>query len=122
LQAHPQNDDWILSVSKDKTVRLWDITNGQCLAIYKTDATVAVSSEIISSSYKSNQIMQCFHPSGDQFITGNYRGELRLWDTVKTSDADKTKTVQESSSRLLKKMNGTCYIGKILKKNTYIET
>lgn len=43
LQAHPQNDRHILSTSKDGTVRLWDVEEKKCLAIYDVEATVSVS-------------------------------------------------------------------------------
>ena len=43
LQAHPQDDRHILSTSKDGTVRLWDVEEEKCLAIYDVEATVSVS-------------------------------------------------------------------------------
>lgn len=43
MKAHPMNKDIILSVSKDATIRLWDMSQGECLAVYKSDATTAVS-------------------------------------------------------------------------------
>lgn len=42
LQSHPQNDNIILSTSKDGTLRLWDIDASACLAIFECDATASV--------------------------------------------------------------------------------
>jgi WD40 repeat protein len=43
IEAHPKNDNNIVSLSKDGTVRLWDIDKGKCLVIFECDATFAVS-------------------------------------------------------------------------------
>ncbi|KAI9486335.1 MAG: WD40-repeat-containing domain protein [Benjaminiella poitrasii] len=98
LQSHPQNDDIILSTSKDGTIRLWDVNSGKCLVIFEVDATVS-----------------CFHPSGTKFVSGNSRGELRVWDipSVEGSMDDEPITVEKSHSRLLRKMHGDSYIGKL---------
>jgi WD40 repeat protein len=43
LQSHPQSDNIILSTSKDGTIRLWDVDQNKCIAIFECDATVTVS-------------------------------------------------------------------------------
>ncbi|RCH87616.1 hypothetical protein CU097_008960 [Rhizopus azygosporus] len=94
LQSHPQNDNIILSTSKDGTLRLWDIDASACLAIFECDATAS-----------------CFHPSGTKFITGNSRGELREWEIpTATGMEDEPITITKKHSRLLKKMHGDNYI------------
>ncbi|KAI8979826.1 WD40-repeat-containing domain protein [Mycotypha africana] len=98
LQSHPHNDHIILSTSKDGTIRLWDVDEGKCLVIFEADATVS-----------------CFHPSGEQFISGNARGEFRIWDIPSTSnrmddDDYEPVTVGKKHSRLLRKIHGDTYI------------
>ncbi|KAG0741358.1 hypothetical protein G6F57_009351 [Rhizopus arrhizus] len=94
LQSHPQNDNIILSTSKDGTIRLWDVDENVCLAIFECDATVS-----------------CFHPSGTKFVSGNSRGELREWQIPSTTGMmDEAITVTKKNSRLLKKFHGDSYI------------
>lgn len=58
LQSHPENDDIILSTSKDGSVRLWNVNDGVCLVIFEVDATVAVS---IMFSRKSLIVLNDFY-------------------------------------------------------------
>ncbi|KAF9129990.1 hypothetical protein BGW39_003595 [Mortierella sp. 14UC] len=64
IQAHPFNDDYILSASKDGSVRMWNILTGKCLFIFEIKASVV-----------------CFNPitEGKTFLTGGYNGEVREW-------------------------------------------
>ncbi|KAG0274933.1 hypothetical protein BGZ95_009330 [Linnemannia exigua] len=64
IQAHPFNDDYILSASKDGSVRMWNILTGKCLFIFEIKASVV-----------------CFNPNteGNTFLTGGYNGEVREW-------------------------------------------
>ncbi|KAI8387479.1 WD40-repeat-containing domain protein [Blakeslea trispora] len=111
LQSHPQNDDVILSTSKDGTIRLWDVNKGRCLVIFEADATVA-----------------CFDPLGTQLISGNSRGDLRLWQIPSTTANlmdEEPVTVEKKHSRVLKKLHGDSYIdcirfvnGHVLSKST----
>ncbi|CAG8580439.1 11785_t:CDS:2 [Funneliformis mosseae] len=64
IQKHPKDDQHILSASKDATVRLWYVDSGQCLYVFQIKASVT-----------------CWHPSGQSFLTGNYNGEIRIWQT-----------------------------------------
>ncbi|KAG2189043.1 hypothetical protein INT44_004185 [Umbelopsis vinacea] len=97
LQSHPQNDRHILSTSKDGTVRLWDVEEEKCLAIYDVEATVSV-----------------FHPSGATFITAGARGEFREWDVVNLEedgmDSGEPTQIDKKQSRLLKKMHNDSQI------------
>lgn len=43
LQTHPFSDNYILSTSRDGTIRLWDVDARKCLVIFEADATVTVS-------------------------------------------------------------------------------
>lgn len=43
LQTHPFSDNYILSTSKDGTIRLWDVDARKCLVIFEADASVTVS-------------------------------------------------------------------------------
>ncbi|CAO3624908.1 unnamed protein product [Mucor hiemalis] len=95
IQSHPQSDNIILSTSKDGTIRLWDVDQNKCIAIFEADATVT-----------------CFHSSGEKFISGNSRGELRVWNIPSTTETmdDEPITIEKKSSRLVKKMHGDSYI------------
>lgn len=66
--------------------------------------------------------LQCFHPSGQKFVTGNSRGELRIWEIPSTTQSmdDEPITVEKKHSHLVKKMHADSYIGKY-KPNTYIK-
>ncbi|KAI9267389.1 WD40-repeat-containing domain protein [Sporodiniella umbellata] len=97
LQSHPQNDNVILSASKDGTIRLWNIDENNCLAIFECDATVL-----------------CFHPSGTKFVSGSSRGELREWQIPSITNMDNEPiTISKKNSRLLKKLHGDNYIGTV---------
>ncbi|KAI8599025.1 WD40-repeat-containing domain protein [Dissophora ornata] len=65
IQAHPTKDEYLLSASKDGTVRMWNILTGKCLLIFEYKASVV-----------------CFNPNtqGRTFLTGSYNGEIREWD------------------------------------------
>lgn len=97
LQSHPQSDNIILSTSKDGTIRLWDVDENKCIAIFECDATVT-----------------CFHPSGEKFISGNSRGELRIWNIPSVTETmdDEPITIEKKDSHLVRKMHGDSYIGK----------
>ncbi|CAO3616655.1 unnamed protein product [Cunninghamella blakesleeana] len=96
IHSHPKNDKYILSVSGDDTVRLWDVDNKKCVAIFEADASVA-----------------CFHPSGESFITGNSKGDFRLWsipESILLLEDDEPLCISKRDSRLLRKMHGDCAI------------
>lgn len=42
IQAHPTSDDYLLSASKDGSVRMWNIVTGKCLFIFEFKASVVV--------------------------------------------------------------------------------
>ncbi|CAG8586761.1 13670_t:CDS:2, partial [Dentiscutata heterogama] len=50
--------------ARDATVRLWHVDRGTCLYVFETRASVIY-----------------WHPSGQSFLTGNYIGEIRIWET-----------------------------------------
>ncbi|KAI7827957.1 WD40-repeat-containing domain protein [Gamsiella multidivaricata] len=64
IQAHPAKDEYLLSASKDGTVRMWNTLTGICLVIFEYKASVV-----------------CFNPGteGNTFVTGGYNGEIREW-------------------------------------------
>ncbi|RKP38494.1 WD40-repeat-containing domain protein, partial [Dimargaris cristalligena] len=62
LQSHPHKDHYILSASRDGSVRLWDLRSRQ------TVLQVPVTTRAIS-----------FHPSGNSFFTGTSRGKIEQW-------------------------------------------
>ncbi|CAG8600168.1 5028_t:CDS:2, partial [Cetraspora pellucida] len=64
IQKHPKDDQHILSAAKDASVRLWHVDKGTCLYVFETRASVIY-----------------WHPSGQTFLTGNYIGEIRIWET-----------------------------------------
>ncbi|KAL1920946.1 uncharacterized protein VTP21DRAFT_11581 [Calcarisporiella thermophila] len=63
LQRVPNSKSYIMSASRDGTVRLWNIDTENCLAIYEVDASVIA-----------------IEPSGKQFFTGGFKGDIRRWD------------------------------------------
>ncbi|KAG0328474.1 hypothetical protein BGZ99_005169 [Dissophora globulifera] len=65
IQAHPTKDEYLMSASKDGTVRMWNILTGKCLFIFEYKASVV-----------------CFNPNtqGRTFLTGSYNGDIREWD------------------------------------------
>ncbi|KAJ1918388.1 hypothetical protein H4219_002614 [Mycoemilia scoparia] len=89
---HPTNPQFILSVSKDCSMRVWDMRTAKCLCKYKADANVAR-----------------FHPNGHQLLTGNNYGEIRLWDfplekflqNSKTIDQDSLLVIENSESQVM---------------------
>ncbi|KAI9360257.1 WD40-repeat-containing domain protein [Pilaira anomala] len=95
IQSHPQSDNIILSTSKDGTIRLWDVDEGKCIAIFEAEATVT-----------------CFHPAGEKFVSGNSRGELRVWKIPSTTETmdDEPIIIEKKDSRPVKKMHGDSYI------------
>ncbi|KAI8335574.1 WD40-repeat-containing domain protein [Chlamydoabsidia padenii] len=96
LQRHPRNDKYILSISKDGTIRLWDMEKQQCMIVYEYQCNVA-----------------CFHPSGNTFITGTANGELREWNIpAYLADNKDTMMADIHHSRLLENRHGSSTIGK----------
>lgn len=58
-------NDFLLSTSMDKTVRLWHVTRGECLCVFK-------HSDFVTSIK--------FHPKDDRFfLAGSLDSKLRLW-------------------------------------------
>ncbi|ORX89811.1 WD40 repeat-like protein [Basidiobolus meristosporus CBS 931.73] len=62
LDVSPEDNQYILSASKDGTVRLWDVQSGTCLQKYPVKASA-----------------MCFNPSGSTFLSGSYAGEVYEW-------------------------------------------
>ncbi|KAG9066430.1 hypothetical protein KI688_001656 [Linnemannia hyalina] len=63
IQAHPFNDDYLISASKDGSVRMWNILTGKCLLVFEIKASVVT------------------------FLTGGYNGEIREW-SIPTLDSE----------------------------------
>lgn len=66
LDVSWSKNNFILSSSMDKTVRLWHISRGECLCCFQhIDFVTAI----------------VFHPRDDRyFLSGSLDGKLRLWD------------------------------------------
>ncbi|KAI1302823.1 hypothetical protein EDD11_005493 [Mortierella claussenii] len=87
IQAHPIRDEYLLSASKDSTVRMWNILTGKCLFIFEYKASVV-----------------CFDPrtQGTSFLTGSYSGEIREWDIPAfDQDPEEPVVVPATDSRIL---------------------
>ncbi|KAG0002496.1 hypothetical protein BGZ79_002870 [Entomortierella chlamydospora] len=87
IQAHPTKDEYLLSASKDGTVRMWNILTGKCLLIFEYKASVT-----------------CFIPSanGRVFLTGSYNGEVRKWNVPEfESEPEEPIVVLINESQLL---------------------
>ncbi|CAJ0639596.1 6092_t:CDS:10, partial [Entrophospora sp. SA101] len=64
LRKYPNDDQHLMSASRDNTVRIWHVDNGTCLYIIEINAFII-----------------CWHPTGQTFLTGNNQGEIRIWYT-----------------------------------------
>ncbi|CAO3671424.1 unnamed protein product [Umbelopsis vinacea] len=94
IRAHPQNDRHVWSTTKDGTVRLWDVEEARCLAIYQADVTVSI-----------------FHPFGTTFITAGARADFRAWQVVGLDNTSCDPIhVEKKQSRFLKKMRNDSQI------------
>ncbi|KAG0167670.1 hypothetical protein DFQ28_000494 [Apophysomyces sp. BC1034] len=65
LQGHPHSDNYILSTSRDGTIRLWDIDAKKCLVIFEADATVAVN---------------CIRYANGNILSKSINGRMEYWD------------------------------------------
>ncbi|KAG8673917.1 hypothetical protein FPOAC1_007236 [Fusarium poae] len=64
-------NDFLLSGSTDKTVRLWHPSQPTCIRIFQHDRTVT---------------SVAFHPTDDRFfLSGSFDATLRLWDITRIS-------------------------------------
>ncbi|KAL7331553.1 hypothetical protein PS15p_203730 [Mucor circinelloides] len=98
LQSHPLNDQHMLSTSRDGTVRLWDLDQERCLAIFEANTALTVS---------------CFHPSGATFMTGSDNGDIYEWTTPALHSLISSQTpivVPLKDARILSKIHGNAYI------------
>ncbi|KAG0197657.1 hypothetical protein BGX28_008849 [Mortierella sp. GBA30] len=87
IQAHPSKDEYLLSASKDGSVRMWNILTGKCLLIFEIKASVV-----------------CFNPDteGRTFLTGGYNGEVREWSVPSLdSEPEEPIVVLANESRIL---------------------
>jgi WD40 repeat protein len=57
---------WLAAASQDRTVRVWDATNGQ--QIHKLDGHGLKASCV------------AFSPAGQLLVSGDWRGTVRIWD------------------------------------------
>eukprot|EP01103_Thecamoeba_quadrilineata_P009127 TRINITY_DN1883_c0_g1_i3.p1 TRINITY_DN1883_c0_g1~~TRINITY_DN1883_c0_g1_i3.p1 ORF type:complete len:345 (-),score=49.47 TRINITY_DN1883_c0_g1_i3:180-1214(-) len=72
LAAHPVQSNFLLSVSKDKTMRLWNLNSKKTLFVFDAEAHLAM-----------------FHPGGQYFISGGKKGILTEWHLHLTNDTAK---------------------------------
>ncbi|KAF9974875.1 hypothetical protein BGZ73_001650 [Actinomortierella ambigua] len=87
IQANNFKDNYVLSASKDCTVRLWNILTGKCLCVFEIKASVT-----------------CFNPNtkGRTFLTGGYNGEIREWEIPEFDvDPEEPILISADNSRLL---------------------
>lgn len=69
LKLHPRDLHILLSVSKDMSVRLWNVTSGDCVAIFAGDA--GHRDEVLSGD---------FHASGDRIVSSGMDHAIMVWD------------------------------------------
>ena len=66
--AFSSDGEHVLSGSKDKTIKLWDVANGALLRTFEGHANSVTSI--------------AFSPNGEHVLSGNYDKTLKLWDAT----------------------------------------
>jgi WD40 repeat protein len=80
---HPKNDKFVATAGFDGIVRIWNRTNGQCLAEGEPHGT------------RVNSVV--FAPDGEHLYSGDARGVIGVWET--TVDGDGIKLVRQREVR-----------------------
>lgn len=110
LQPHPQRDNYILSTSKDGTMRLWDVDKKKCLAIFEADATVTVSNHSLHPLYglplicvfASAFLLQATHLSREHRVVSFASGlSLMAWTSMMSLSACKRNNQSYTKSSMV---------------------
>ncbi|KAJ1911228.1 hypothetical protein IWQ60_010241 [Tieghemiomyces parasiticus] len=56
LQTHPRNDHYLLSASKDGTVRLWDLRVNRCVCVFRTNTHAVIQLWDLPEEFHSDQV------------------------------------------------------------------
>lgn len=75
---HPTDRHILLSVSKDESVRLWNVENGACIAIFAGE-----------NGHRDEVLAADFHPLGQCFASSGMDNTVKLWalDTPEITQA-----------------------------------
>jgi hypothetical protein len=69
LRSCPKRPSWLLSASKDESLRLWDLGTGNCFAIF------------CGLQGHRGEVLFCdWHRSGEKFVSCGMDGTVRVWN------------------------------------------
>ena len=87
------NKDYLLSASRDKTIKLWDVVGGVCIFAFT------------GHDYWVRDL--CEHPSGKYFVSCSDDKSIRVWD-LKTGLSSKRLTEAHDSFVVCVSMSPKC--------------
>ena len=83
LRAHPHAPHYLLSASKDASVRLWNVDNGLVLAIF--GGTLGHRNEVLSCDFRAFEHPRGVRPDGTRedvvIVSGAMDNQVKVWTT-----------------------------------------
>jgi polycomb protein EED len=75
LKFSPTNEWLLLSASKDESIRLWNVKNATCVAIFAGH-----------EGHRNNILAIAWHSSGDRFVSAGMDTTVKLWNIGEGTD------------------------------------